>query len=115
MWPVFGPGHEPRRTEMSGDTLINSFEQRPICQSSLTMPVRLIASSMRQGSAEKSQRKEKGIKGQKRQTKHTLGEWIILVEIPGWDLRDLGEEYRASLKYKPTLRVTIARPGQSER
>lgn len=61
-WPVFGPGHKPFRTEVSGDTLINFFAQRPIRQSSLTMPVRLIDSSMRRGQGKSQQSKEKGIK-----------------------------------------------------
>lgn len=53
-WPVFGPGHKPLRSEVSGDPLINFFAQRLNRQSSLTMPVRLIDSSMRGGLGEKS-------------------------------------------------------------
>lgn len=58
-WPVSGPGHKPLRTEVSGDTLINFFAQRPIRQSSLTMPVRLIDSSMKEGQGKSQQSKEK--------------------------------------------------------
>ena len=81
IWPVFGPGHKPLRTQVSRDTLINFSAQRAIRQSSLTLPVRLIDSSMREGSQGKSQQsKEKRLKGEKRQTKHTLGDRIKLVQ-----------------------------------
>lgn len=64
-WPVPGPGQKPLRTELSGDTLINFFAQRPIRQSSLTMPVRLIDLSMRGCWGKSQQRAEKRIKERK--------------------------------------------------
>lgn len=78
-WPVFGPGHKPLRTEVSGDTLINFSAQRPIRQSSLTMPVHLIDSSMRGGPGEKStEQGKKRKKRKKRPTKLTLGDRLNL-------------------------------------
>lgn len=59
----------PLRTEVSGDTLINFFAQRPIRQSSLTMPARLIDSSMRWGQG-KSRQEERIKEGKGKQSTH---------------------------------------------
>lgn len=68
-WPVFGSGHKPLRTEVCGDTLISFFAQRPIYQSSLTIPARLIDSSMRGGKGKSQQSKGKKRKKDKWQKK----------------------------------------------
>lgn len=59
VWPVFGPGHKPLRTEVSGDTFINFFTETPTRQSSMTMPVRLMDSSIRRGKGRSQQSMKK--------------------------------------------------------
>lgn len=63
---VFGSGHKPLGTEVSGDTVLSFCAQRTIPQSSLTMPVHLIDSSVT-GARGKVNRARKGIKERKGQ------------------------------------------------
>lgn len=90
-WPVFVPGHKPLRTKVSGDTLINFFAQRPICQSSLTMPVRLIDSSMRGGQGKSQQSEGKKERKEKANKAHIKG------------------------LYKPGTHIIVRSKGSSER